>query len=397
MRAVFFLRWFLGAIAFIGLLSCGTQTDFYASNTPEEYEESPPQGRRPLASKKSPACKGKACRKAKKRPEKFKKPDLFEEHFTIGDKKDLEILLVVDTSSSMDKNLKKMGQNLSALLSHIRDKKWRMAFTSADHGDHFTQQTSPRWRQYRGEFPKYGKFMFLEKEGEVLKKKILYHHRPDVARIFEDTLTRKSPRECSLPPYCQSYNEQPLRSLKAALQRAATDRVHKEFFKDQTDTVVIIITDEDERRADPENATRAEEVIGTYKQVFKGRGKRLFGFTISVQDQKCYDRESKGPWFFKTQGVAFGRIIARLPDLTGGKNISLCAKYGPALTSLSKVSRKLVHSLTLQKLLYIPDTVQVRLNPPQPRVSYSLKGRSIVFSDDILVGTEVRVRYRYEQ
>lgn len=379
-------------------LSCGTQTDFYTSTSSINPEIGPPRGTKPL--KKSPPCRGKACRKkAKKsnRKKPVKGPDFFEEHFTIVDKKSLEILLVVDTSSSMDKNLKKMGQNLSSLLSHISDKKWRMAFTSADHGDHFTKATSPLWRQYRGELPKYGKFMFLEKGGEVLKQKILYSHTSGVAQIFEDTLTRKSPRECSLPPYCQSYNEQPLRSLKAALQRAATDRVHKEFFQKQTDTVVIIITDEDERRADPENATRAEEVMETYNQVFKGHGKRLFGFTISVQDQKCYDKESKGPWFLKTQGVAFGRIIARLPELTGGKNISLCSKYGPALTSLSHVSRKLMHSLTLQKLLYIPDTVQVKLKPSQPRVSYRLEGKNIVFSDDILVGTEVRVRYRYEQ
>ena len=389
------------------LSGCGQEMDFYASSSDPA---------RPVISASFKEDKNKSSddpekpsespvRPPQKKPGPFSKTSrptqdgFFEEHFTIEDRKDLEILIVLDTSSSMDKNLKKMGDNMTSLLSHIRDKKWRMAFTSADHGDHFRKQTSPRWREYKGHFPAYGKFMFLELNRRLLRPhRILYPSTPEYIRVFEDTLTRTSGSDCSLPPYCQAHNEQPLRSLKAAFLRSQTDKVHQRFFKDHTDTVAIIITDEDERRGDPNQATRAEEVIQTYQEVFKGQGKRLFGFSISVQDKACFEKESRPEWIIKTTGVAYGRMVGRLADLTGGKNVSLCSQdYGLALSSISEVTRTLMHSLTLRKLFYIPETVQVRLQPAQPRVKWRLKARNLIFSDGILPGTTVTVRYQYEQ
>ena len=44
----------------------------------------------------------------------------------------LDILLVIDTSRSMDDEREGLGKRLSALLQHIGDSKWRVAITTTD-------------------------------------------------------------------------------------------------------------------------------------------------------------------------------------------------------------------------------------------------------------------------
>ena len=320
------------------------------------------------------------------------------EYFEISERDNLEILIVVDASDSMDDNLRKTGENMDALLSYIQDKKWRMAFITADHGDHNINDqmvSSERWEDYKGKLPRFGKLMNLEKNREILNQFILSNDTAEYERIFKDTITRKNSSECTLPPYCHGTNEQPLRSIKATINRYQTNLEHKQFFQPNTDTVVLIITDEDERRPDNRNATTAEQVIQTYNQVFEGQKKRLFGFSISVQDKQCYDDE-KG--WFSSSGADYGRIISRLAELTGGRNISLCSKdYGKKLEDISKITRSLVQSLTLQKIFYIPNTVKVSLYPHQADISWKLYGRKLVFLGDIKPGTQVKISYRYEE
>ena len=98
--------------------------------------------------------------------------------------------------------------------------------------------------------------------------------------------------------------------------------------------------------------------------------------------------------------ATYGRMVGRMAELTiDGKegNVSICSEnYGMALESISLLTRQLVHSLALKKGYYIPQTVQVSLEPQQPNVQWELKQRKIVFSKDISPGTEVKVNYRYE-
>ncbi len=321
-------------------------------------------------------------------------PGHLTEYFEISMRNELEILFILDVSDSMNDNLTETGKNMEALLSHIQDKDWRMAFTTADHGDHgdHDQKASERWEHYQGSLPRFGKLMKLEQQGRVLNQFVLDQNTSGYKQIFKDTLTRGS--ECNLPPYCQGNNEQPLRALKATINRYQTDSQNKNFFESGVDTVALIITDEDERRNDAQGATKAEDVMATYERVFTNQRKRLFGFSVSIQDEKCY-RDEVGGLF--SSGAAYGHIVGRLAELTGGRNVSLCSRnYGSSLTDISKVTRSLVQSLVLQKIFYIPETVKVSLSPPQPHVSWKLYGRKIVFSDDIQEGTKITVSYQYE-
>ena len=115
---------------------------------------------------------------------------------------ELEIVLVIDNSESMTPNLEKLGENLVSLLSHIKDKDWRMVFTTVDHGRLSRKSTPEEWKKYMGNFPRYGKFMFLENDGKILNQKVLTKNISQYQQIFKDTITRKSSSECSLPPHC---------------------------------------------------------------------------------------------------------------------------------------------------------------------------------------------------
>ncbi len=324
------------------------------------------------------------------------------ETFDILKRNELEILFVIDASQSMDDNLTAVGRNLSSLLKPI-NKKWRMAFITADHGDHhkvkkpqgFSQDS---WEDHHNEdHPHFGQFMPLEEQGRILDQKILTSNTLHYAQIFKDTLTREPAGECSLPPFCHDYNEQPLRSLKAAIERTKSSAIHQNFFKPHTDTVVIIITDEDERRHDFANATKAKEVIQSYNAQFKGMGKRLFGFSISIQDEECLAQEQQSRWLYKSTATK-GQAVARLADLTGGKNISLCEEnYGRSLKNISEHTKKLMHSVTLKELFVIPNTLKVTFIPHQNPVPWKVYGRSLVFFKKLPEGIKIKVSYEYEK
>lgn len=344
-------------------------------------------------------CETKECEERKKESPFFQgsksnKPGYLTEYFKISKRDKLEILLVVDVSGSMDDNLQEVGRNLQSLLSYIKDKAWKIAFTTADHGDHDPDDltSAARWEDYNGSSPGFGKLMKLEKGGRILDTFVLDKNTEGYENIFRDTLTRDN-SNCDLPPYCQGLNEQPLRSLKAAISRYETDSENNSFFESNADTVALLITDEDERRKDHKNATTAESVIQTFNKVFEGEKKRLFGFSISIQDEDCFKTE-----IGLMNVAAYGRIIGRLAELTGGKNISLCEEdYGLALQDISKITKALEHSIVLQKIFYIPNTVRISLYPPQPHVSWEFYGRKVVFSGELEPDTQIIVDYQYEQ
>ena len=216
--------------------------------------------------------------------------------------------------------------------------------------------------------------------------------------FLKTLLLEKNAVIAPLPPYCHGKTEQPLRALKAAIQRyQAGEAQYVDFFKENVDTIAIVITDEDERTGDTDNATTAEEVLQEYQEVFADKKKRLFGFSISIQDEACYKKE-KSRFFGFGSMAAYGRIIGRFAELTDGKNVSLCEKdYGNSLAEISYITRKLVHSLVLQKMFYIPDTVEVSLFPEVEGLRWTLEGRRLVFSDSIPAGTKITVSYKYEQ
>ncbi len=318
---------------------------------------------------------------------------VFENLFASNSNKEVEIVLILDASQSMYENLEEVGENMRPLLSHISNRQWRMVLTTADHGDHFSNNRAQQtWSSFLSNDPRFGKLMRWEQNGRLLNKQILTKQIPHYEKIFRDTLTREN-SDCDMPPYCQGRNEQPLRVLKSLIERAKNpSSVHSRFFKPQTDTIAIIITDEDERGQDPTRATTAEDVIKTYEKVFAGQKKQLFGFSISIQDNACYQEEKRN------STASMGVVVGRLADLTLGENFSLCAKdYSQSLARISEKTNRLIeNSFLLREIFLIPESVEVSFSPQQPNVTWQLVGRKIVFSDNLKPESEIHVSYYYE-
>ena len=300
----------------------------------------------------------------------------------------VDIVFVLDVSSSMKNNLKKLGSSMLDLLAHIQDFDWQMAFTTADHGDHTKTGEyvgQQRWEDYRGDQPHFGQFMNLEYRNKILNEKILNKQNKFYDTIFYDTLTINSQNPCSFPPFCQGDHEQPLRALKAVIEREE----NRDFFRPHSDLITIIITNEDERVEDQENATTAEEVVQAFQSQFSDE-KNLYGFGILIQeeDKKCYRTQKRG------HSVEYGKVVSELAKKTYGKNISICSSdYGKALTNISQVIRNLVlDNVYLKTAFPSVHSLDVEITPQQ-NVQWKLEGRHIVFKPALKLGSKVKVTY----
>ena len=236
----------------------------------------------------------------------------------------LDILFIVDTSESMRKHLISFKKKFRGFLSYFSGFNWRLAITDADHGEHgfFLLNISTLK----------GRAMELERDGSLIDLYYLDRTVANYSRVFLDSISRHKSGEyqkwgpqgwenvgyCELPPYCQGGNEQPLKSLKAALSK------NPDFFRKNADLVTVIISNSKERAGDYESGTQPEEVIEEFRNLY-GEQKRfeVYGIIIPEGDTDCLERNNAGQ-FFAPEGD-FSEKIARLSEITGGRIISICS------------------------------------------------------------------------
>lgn len=299
------------------------------------------------------------------------------EYFTLDEKQALiDILIVADTSPSMFHHLNDLGRSLSSLLSVISHYDWQIGITSADHGDHHNPLNAQEtWKNHvQDSKGRFGCLMNLENNKQILQTKILNSKVPNYDRVFYHSLSHDSQIKCQLPPYCHAQVEQPLRSLKSAIQRVHLD--NRSFFRSTADFVSIIITNEEERAEDRERATSAQEVVQTFNNTFSHLDKKFIAFNILVMDKDCYREEKRQG---KASHIAYS--IAELAELTGGYNISICSPdYGSALAGLSRYIKNSLENSILLKKEPIPGTVQVEFINGQ-ELKWKQYGRNIVFEN----------------
>lgn len=305
----------------------------------------------------------------------------------------INFLFILDVSASMTDDLSRLGEAFESLISQIRLIKWNMFFTTADHGDHdYTENletknkvfSSQKWEDYTGDKPYFGQFMDLEYKGESINQKQLSVNTTDYINVFKDTLTKNLEEDCDLAPYCQGSLEQPLRVLKSSLKRLAK----KDPFKG--DIISIIVTDEDERSEDLENATKAQEVVNTFNTLFPE--KSFHAFSLLIQDNNCLKQQQE----YSPQSV-YGERISELAKLTQGKNISLCElDYGPPLKSISRFVRNLIESVDLKEQPILTQNITIEFLKGSSRKQWELKNKKIVFKKALDIGSEIKVSYFYE-
>ena len=248
--------------------------------------------------------------------------------------KKLDVIIVVDTSYSMSAFLRNVGESFKDFLPALSKGKvldWKVFFTNADHGNNGLFLFNGRGMN--------GEAMKLEYNGQIVQNiRYLSKSVRDHEVIFLDTLG-KGPREftylplnrrtisgiqrtaskCHLPPYCQSWNEQPLKALNSALVK------NEEYFREDADIVAIIISDSDEGAGlHSTKRTTAEMVRTTFATHHPN--KKLIAYGILMIDRDCQEQYGKG---FSNEDK-FAYEISDLVRLTDGTNYSLCEDdYAP--------------------------------------------------------------------
>ncbi len=326
----------------------------------------------------------------------FKRVYVKEEFFLEEKKALLDMLFIVDTSPSMYHHLGQLGHSLSSALSFISNYNWQIGFTSADHGDsqnfHAFQQS---WKDHvLNPYGQYGGLMNLEDGHRILKSKILSPKISNYEEVFLHTISHLPSLNCKRPPYCHSGLEQPLRSLKSAMQRASLD--NRSLFRPSADFVSIIITNEPERKEDSKRATTAEHVVRTFNKVFGHLDKKFIAFNILVTDDSssssCLESERE-----KSHVAHVSHSIAELAELTGGHNINICSSdYGQELKKLSQHIKNSLENSVLLSQEPVPGTVRVDFIKGAKK-EWRQYGRNIIFKNTDSRPIHVQISYQVQK
>ncbi|MCM2280794.1 MAG: hypothetical protein NDI61_02990 [Bdellovibrionaceae bacterium] len=287
----------------------------------------------------------------------------------------VDILVVTDNSGSMDRDQRKLGVKFQSFISALKNIDWQIGITTTDTSD--------------GPFGIKGSLLNLASTNQY----ILTPHAPDATMLFQKTVARPETDGClnrtSGPP-CGSGNEEPLRATLMALDKRHHDNAG--FFRDMVDTVVLVLSDEDELSNGPAAATKPQQVVDHFKREF-GDTKKLSAYGIIIQpgDQKCL-ADQNADLTNPTHSSYYGTHVAELARLTGGSTMSICeSDYG---RSLSKISEKVREGLSAFELREtpVPGSVEVHLSPSSP-IPFRVEGRRIIFERAPETGTRIDITY----
>ena len=297
------------------------------------------------------------------------------EDFTLeGKKAKVDILVFLDVSPSMYHHLEELGRHFFDIFSVLSDYDVQIGLSSADHGDHEDPSGLQKdWRDFIGEKPagRFGSLMNLEDGNRLLPFKILSLKIPDYKNVFFHTVSHSPEIDCHRPPYCQGPLEQPLRSLKSSMQRALLD--NSSFFRPTADFMSLIMTNERERGEDRQRATKPQELIQTFNEIFGHLNKKFIAYNILIMDEECLRREQE-----QSEVASFSPFIAKLAELTGGSNISIChPHYGEVFKDLSRHLKNSLENSVLLKKEPIPGTVELQFEGD--KLNWKRYGRKIIF------------------
>lgn len=328
-------------------------------------------------------------------------------------KRQLDAQIVIDPSYSMDHHLIDIGERLFPLFTFIPDYDWQMGFINTNHGDHDVVKADgsewkkhyvqAKWQDHIDGFFAYGRLMPLEAKptivhkgatglsttihGTLLDQRILTPQTPDHEKVFLYTVSHFPSRHCKSPPFCQGHLEQPLRALKSSMERVNYD--NRDLYRSNTDLVVIIATNEDERPGDQGRATTAQDIVDTFNTYLKPLGKRLFVFSILIKDETCLKQELE-----ESQSAKIGKMVAELADLTGGFNISICdPNYGEALKDISKAIKTFVEQSVDIEEPFLPKTLQLEFLDGDS-IPWTLSNNRIIFEREPLQDTQIQISYQ---
>lgn len=283
----------------------------------------------------------------------------------------LDILIVIDNSDSMfmDFDKKVVLYRMQGFLQSLAGLDYQIAFTTTDSDEENK--------------PGFG--------GQI--ETIITPSTPNKEAIFNQALDRQDVINCRLHmgPHCGSNEEQPLKvAMKAVNKR---NGVNAGFFRNDSELVVLVISDEDENditigsTVTPENAlAHMQSALGASEKI------RFYGVIIQPGDSACFTTQKNQEIF--TAGAQYGVAMAEAARLTGGITTSICSPSW--VEALNDVAAKTTQgssetTFTLSETPIITSLV-VYMNP-MAGFRYKIVGRKLTFEAPPSQGTKIQVRY----
>lgn len=295
------------------------------------------------------------------------------------EKPQADILLILDTSGSMDRNLEKMAKRFNNLISKWNGIDWQLSIINPAVNPWDT------WSMMGYLMPLEGKSTF--------PRTILKNSDIGAQSIFEKSVGRSTDENCAVaPPWCMVASPEPLKTILKVIEKR-TEENNRDFFRKGSYFVPIILSDSDEKENGGSGATQPAAVLAEYKKVFGNSMKPMVGFSVVVPpgDTTCYKEENS--LFKGGLGAHYGVINSEFAKQTGGFTMSICEKdYAKSLEKISEYLRVLIDQFTL-KNMPLPGTLKVKLIPAQPHLTWTLDGQKLIFSQALASGTEVQISY----
>lgn len=289
-----------------------------------------------------------------------------------------DILVVLDTTSSMSPDLNKLSRRFASLTSQLGNVDWQVAVTNAG--------VSGGW--FWDSWDLNGKFMTFQNHPQ--KKKILNSKDRNVDDYFRWTVGRDGESGCEQQPYCMWPDPEPLNVIRHAIDRRNSD--NQGFFRDGAYLVPLVISDADEdENGDGFTPT---QLINYFNQTLSSRMKGMIGFGIIIKpgDKECLSRNRS--LFRDGWGGAYGTFVDQFARLTSGLTLSLCSDdFGPGLAQISEKVREKIDVVDLKNEPLGGD-VEVIVTPSVSGLTWKVKNKRLSFSRPLPPNAKIEVRYR---
>ncbi len=274
----------------------------------------------------------------------------------------VDILFIDDNSRSMKKEQEKMGSRFSSFMKDLNDVDWHIGVTTTDITN--------------GLYGLKGKLLDVDREGN----RFITPQSPDPESLFLNTIVRP---EVSCPnDVCPSGNERPLEASIMAMRKH--DGYNQGFFRDGVDLAIVVLTDEDE--GSKGSGKTGMDVLEEFKKIW-GETKNIRGYGVITRpgDVECLNN----------QGTFYANYIDTFITLTGGVTGSICDEdYSQSLERISEDVKDLILTFELSEKPFA-ETVQLTMEPEQS-ISWSLKGRKLIFETAPISNTKIMVDYQVD-
>ena len=336
----------------------------------------------------------------------------------------VDILFVIDNSSSMAVEHRNIANQLRSFLQRIRDVDYHVAVITTDIG------SSPR-NPVRNAYYQDGKFIPIGRRIFLRNENIGNNPPQQIVEAFKIAVTREETTGCDTgnqPPSsgsrfdrhyqnqesstkCPSHDERSIYALNLAIQ----NQMHQAFFRPQAHLIVVILSDEDERSSKEyytqpgfeQYAFEADDYPEVLVENIHNRFRALKRFSVhsiiippgdtgclSEQNRMRSQGEGAGRGYY---GVQYARLsnaedsaLTQYGNLVKGNVISICnRRYGAQLQKIAVAANTIRSPLPCER----PVKVELYVSGRKTRASYKIEGRTLIMEPgEVPLNSQMKLR-----